>query len=389
MNQASQEKKDILQLESLPTELLTQILSTTDSAADLYALIRASPVAYRAFVSAKRVVLLNTVSQALGPVLRDAIAAALFTPTEVRTTQEYTAQAVNSIQKYEALPRMGRGLRAWALELPIESVFALVRANRDVQFFINEFEVLRLPPLRGIDPDAAVPLTLSERRRLAGSLFRHQFWNRIVSKGCKAYNDTDPVYRLFLGTSKPWERHQLADAHSLVCHIQERAFDFSPTCATQHCGICDGEGNRNMAITDSTVNAGGRHLRREVLPPGQTEFSNDQVRWMHTKLHRWRWLGFPFFDRARVERLKTRLPVYATGWLTVPPPPSEECRAECPEDLRPIGPRRVTQPVRRGGHVAGVPSLRPSGTIQPQPEHDQRQETVFYYAPASDSETES
>ncbi|KAK8066540.1 hypothetical protein PG997_013287 [Apiospora hydei] len=121
---------------SLPTELLLQILAI-DSAADLCALIRASPVAHRVFVSAKRVVLPNILSRALGPVLRDAVIATLSTPAESTSSKLH--------------PEI-RG----ALELPIESAFALVRVNRDVQFFTDEFELLRLPELRKLDPEAAV-----------------------------------------------------------------------------------------------------------------------------------------------------------------------------------------------------------------------------------------
>ncbi|GKT44323.1 uncharacterized protein ColSpa_04504 [Colletotrichum spaethianum] len=69
----------------------------------------------------------------------------------------------------------------------------------------------------------------------------------------------------------------------------------------------------------------GTLARREVLPAGQEDIMARQQIWMRQKLDQWRWLGFPFWDVARVEMLKTRLPVFETGWLTVAPPPDEEC----------------------------------------------------------------
>ena len=42
---------------------------------------------------------------------------------------------------------------------------------------------------------------------------------------------------------------------------------------------------------------------------------------MRGKLEKWRWVGFVFWDQARVELVKSQLPVYSTGWLTIAPPP--------------------------------------------------------------------
>ncbi|GAB1317120.1 F-box domain-containing protein [Madurella fahalii] len=70
----------------------------------------------------------------------------------------------------------------------------------------------------------------------------------------------------------------------------------------------------------------GWHARREVMPVGQADTTARQRIWMQQKLELWRWLGFVFWDRGRVELLKTRLPEYATGWLTVAPPPDGECK---------------------------------------------------------------
>ncbi|KAK7923476.1 hypothetical protein PG985_007547 [Apiospora marii] len=75
----------------------------------------------------------------------------------------------------------------------------------------------------------------------------------------------------------------------------------------------------------------GIQLPREVPAPGQQQGPDtvtiSQGVWMTFVLRRWRWLGFAFYDRARVERLKARMPAYSTGWLNRPWPSDEECRA--------------------------------------------------------------
>ena len=72
----------------------------------------------------------------------------------------------------------------------------------------------------------------------------------------------------------------------------------------------------------------GRHLLREILPAGQEDTTPRQRVWAREQLARWRWLGFFFWDRSRVELLKTRLPEYHTGWLAGPLPPDGSCVIE-------------------------------------------------------------
>ncbi|VUC35249.1 unnamed protein product [Clonostachys rosea] len=64
----------------------------------------------------------------------------------------------------------------------------------------------------------------------------------------------------------------------------------------------------------------GRHLFRKAVPPGQESLTALQTNWTRLIVRQWRWLGFMFWDRERVELLKSKLPEYATGWLTRPPP---------------------------------------------------------------------
>ncbi|CAG9948291.1 unnamed protein product [Clonostachys rosea f. rosea IK726] len=64
----------------------------------------------------------------------------------------------------------------------------------------------------------------------------------------------------------------------------------------------------------------GGDLFRETLPPGQENLTALQMNGTRLVVRQWRWLGFIFWDRERVELLKSKLPEYATGWLTRPPP---------------------------------------------------------------------
>lgn len=162
--------------------------------------------------------LLSIVATDLGPALRDAVAALLITPARVEYRREtYSEECEGIIHRYEALPRGDGGL-ASARGLAADAVVALVRANRSVQFFIDDFAACTLPELHKIHPDAAGSLTATERRRVARALLRHQVLARI---------DTGPeaaVIHKFCGLFRPWETHQLADAHSLLCNMVSRAF---------------------------------------------------------------------------------------------------------------------------------------------------------------------
>jgi hypothetical protein len=70
----------------------------------------------------------------------------------------------------------------------------------------------------------------------------------------------------------------------------------------------------------------GHQVHREVLREGQEDTTTLQRSWISENLDKWRWLGFVFWDRARVELLKTQMPVYETGWLKAAPPPDGELR---------------------------------------------------------------
>lgn len=72
----------------------------------------------------------------------------------------------------------------------------------------------------------------------------------------------------------------------------------------------------------------GRYTHREPPRPDDGDTDAYQRAWMGWQLDRWRWLGFAFWDQYRFEALKTRLRVYATGWLTTAQLSNEECKVE-------------------------------------------------------------
>jgi hypothetical protein len=424
--------------------VLVAILSAARSTTDLHALIRASPAVYKVFRSAKRALLVSIVTRDLGPALRDAVAATLITPLKTRCSEE----SERVIQQYEALLRSdGRGA---ARGLPYDAAVALVRVNRSVQFLVDEYAVSRLPELRKIHPDAAGPLTANERQRLAQAMLRHQVTTRINFDDCRPHGIAliDKFFSLF----RPWESHQLVDAHCFMNNMLWHAFRycerrhelrlFEPSLLVvpptpleiekdtaqrdlgalhrklvterdrvaadpgvvaeaewfprskppgmivrAHCKwlaagplptqvwddrvtkeqywrdelywredamppLVPADNDDNDDATAAPPFAWvdghggldcqrwGENVRRAVVPTGQDTTVRQRI-WMQEKLEKWRWLGFVFWDRARIELLKTRLPVYVTGWLTVAPPPDAEC--DLPEMVRGPPRRRVVR----------------------------------------------
>ncbi|KAK3290912.1 uncharacterized protein B0H64DRAFT_410914 [Chaetomium fimeti] len=106
----------------------------------------------------------------------------------------------------------------------------------------------------------------------------------------------------------------------------------------------------------------GDQVWREAWGGGEDETTRHQRGWARMNMDRWRWLGFVFWDRARVELLTTPTPTvpadglgwlaaaaYGTGWLAAAPPADEELRERYDRGRSP--PRRL--PRRRGNAATG------------------------------------
>lgn len=417
-------------LESLPSEVLMELMAALCSMADLRALISASPTFFRLFRSAKKEVLVNMVAWDLGAGLRDCIAATLITPNRLTYGDvEYAAKCRRVLDRYAALPGRDGGILA-ARGLSADEALALVWTNRSVQFFVDEYHASKVADLRRIHPDAAYPLTAGERRRIGQALLRHQVLARIQAGD--ALPAPAAVLRGFFALFRPWEMQQLADIHGFVCEmvweahrycheertagfragrrkttldaalcdlaalhkklLEERArlaadpglvertpevpFPFelemaghrtvsgrygflgagplprqvgADRVAEEHQGLRDDLYQREDEMPPLVFNRGddlndaappfgwvdahgglncqrwGRYVWREVIPAGQATTTGHQRDWMKYQLRRWRWCGFAFWDRARVELLKSRLPEYYTGFLASAPPPDTKC----------------------------------------------------------------
>ena len=344
------------------------------------------------------------------------------------------------------------------------AVLALLRLNHSVQYLTDQFAESRLPELRKRHPDAAGPLTPTERRRFARALLRHQVLARIeygggcllrVEAGEHLPRETAMMHR-FLGLFRPWETEQLAEAHAFLEAMAWRAFPPArglgwPRESDQP--VTESERKRDAAIYDlgnlhralvvaeerarataaaaepgasrtrarsaagsmvlsarfQFLRAGplpaqgggsycvasecrglrdelyrredampplvhadddaappfawvdahggldcqrwGNQARREVLQEGQEDTTGRQRIWIREYLDQWRWLGFVFWDRTRVELLKTRMPVYGTGWLKTAPPSDDELR-ELRQKVLSSRPE-PTRPSRRANRVGG------------------------------------
>lgn len=373
------------------------VLSCFTSTDDLYAAIHASPVVYNAFYAARKVVLVSMVAHDLGVAIRDAVAATQIATPDFKPTRG-SESIDEAIEQYKRLPR---GLDA-TRTLSFDGIVALVRINRDVQFFIDDFVAFILPDLRQMHPDAVRPLTSTERQRFAQAVLRHQVL------ACLDYNDhfsSDrgiPNLQKFLGLFRPWELQQLADAHGIVADAVQRANRYlwarrhPPREDHSKEAIKDVGLLRKDILADRERDPSIRTRRDEIAIPGglpqyfpnrffhllRGPLTNDMLarergpypipspvelyvredgspplvfheavdappfawvdgnagidcqRWggylrreirgdlpgvqqltMWAYMNWWRYFGFMFWDRGRVELLKTRRAEYATGWL--------------------------------------------------------------------------
>ncbi|KAK4118085.1 hypothetical protein N657DRAFT_651643 [Parathielavia appendiculata] len=128
--------------------------------------------------------------------------------------------------------------------------------------------------------------------------------------------------------------------------------------------VYEGDGNDDAAPPFAWVDGHGGldcqrwgdQVRREVVP-GEEEQEEEgtstarQRIWVRENRDRWRWLGFVFYDRRRVELLKTRIPVYETGWLTAAPPSDEELQESY--DKARLAQPKPTRPSRRANATRG------------------------------------
>ncbi|KAI1373678.1 hypothetical protein F4677DRAFT_214813 [Hypoxylon crocopeplum] len=398
-------------LESLPTDVLILIMSESNSWADLSSIIRASPLLFECFLSAKKTILLGIIANELGPVIRDAVALSLTEKLDWYQSGYY-AQADDAIQKYEQLPAGFNSVKS----ITMDHVISMIHISRTIRFFVYLFSSSRLLYMHSA---LAKPLSATERQRVSQALIRYQLLMRI-HPGADRGEKEALIYKKFFGLFDGWEMEQLAEAHVFIYRIcgvlttpkvigRHRAppplpayspiddglYDlsalrrkilelcaiepelFNRICAELQTGIHHSYGSYLSFLGQShglpTLNAVvgtfsvtqddrirmeqairdrddlyDQERQKPVLVAGESatdppyawvdalnglnccRWGKDLPRnppsgatahqqiYVHKKMATWRWMGFVFWDRERVEILKTRFPAflgYQTGWL--------------------------------------------------------------------------
>ncbi|KAJ2993037.1 hypothetical protein NUW58_g1968 [Xylaria curta] len=198
------EKGQTSLIESLNTDALAEVMSACYSLEDLRALIHASPVLYRGFLSAKRTILLNMVEEDLGPGIRDAVGFVLIGKLDTNTSSErFREQIKQAVRRYAALPA-GRMAVSSATD---GHIIKIIQINRAVQFFARGYITARLY-LTQFEGGASN----SERLRISCAIIRHQFLTTLRPQGDWKGEGTYMFHNLF----QAWEIQQIAMVHSFI-----------------------------------------------------------------------------------------------------------------------------------------------------------------------------
>ena len=240
-------------LASLSTELLYEILNQLSSLRDLYALIRASALFYRAFLSTKSSILSRILQNAIHPdVLPDVLAAAraseivklIRSRSQSEDDDELIRQrTIDFLNEYRAHPNnyQPANIDNQALLIP------LCRLYSSVEFFLDDFtskalSALQNPLLLPYGPhsckssseidslDSLASLSTIERGRLQRAFFRFEIYRKVFHIA-EEPRGLDPLFSeieqadLFLPLFAPWEIEELACVNQYLMNTLESVFD--------------------------------------------------------------------------------------------------------------------------------------------------------------------
>ena len=198
-------------LETLPSEISIAIMSIVDSPDDLSSLIRASPIIYHRFASARQSILAGQLVSSLGPAIKDAV---ICSSSRKLIPVEQPTIAVETVRRYRQGPS---DESQWGIGLDMDLVVRMIRLNRAVQYFVAFYGDLRFRHLEGSGVDCTWPMSASERHRIARGLLRYQI---IVDLNCWRARPDPAIRDLFyggpLGLFEPWEMEQISLAHQLL-----------------------------------------------------------------------------------------------------------------------------------------------------------------------------
>ncbi|KAJ3474648.1 hypothetical protein NLG97_g9750 [Lecanicillium saksenae] len=213
-------------LENLCPDALITVLSACESFADLASFIRASPLLLHTFLAAKSTVLLEVVSNILGPATRDAafLAMAVEFPDSL-SNEGLNAQIDEVILAYKARLRVTSPPWAWATTEDI--AVAMVHITRIAELWVDIYAYIHFRRFEDeIDQSPRYPrfphkpqLSWTERGRLAQAVLRQQIVTLIAGGPSRSPQHYLRVGRAMAPLFHPWEWHQISDINAFFSDV--------------------------------------------------------------------------------------------------------------------------------------------------------------------------
>ncbi|KAK4115513.1 hypothetical protein N656DRAFT_842373 [Canariomyces notabilis] len=201
-------------LNELSVDIVINILSASNTLADLSALIHASPFLYNCFLLAKASILRTVITNELGPAVRDAFVLA---NTDMLTNLDFETKLDKAVKDYHRHHLAENA--PWVTGIDAHTAAKMARLTRTVLFFVDIYTRVRLAYFRERSDDESVdwPATLTERRRIAQALLR---WQTVINMRGDAMWEEWAMYESFLAKVVPlFESWELAQISDMDCFI--------------------------------------------------------------------------------------------------------------------------------------------------------------------------
>lgn len=216
-------------LECMNFDSLATILSACDSVTDLASFIHASPVVFKAFLSAKPAVLLQVATTVLGPVTRDAalLATSKPFPTDYSNKAELESHVDTAVKGY--YHRLRVVAPPWVKTVDADTAHSLARITRTAESWVDIFGYFHCRRFKySMDPlgkDCVFPhkprLSQMERRRIAQAVVRQQLIRRttggnyhFIQQYLEKGTSITPLFHA-------WEWQQVSDMNSFLGALLE------------------------------------------------------------------------------------------------------------------------------------------------------------------------
>ncbi|KAI0162087.1 hypothetical protein GGR57DRAFT_453110 [Xylariaceae sp. FL1272] len=308
------EREPTCLIESQPIDVHVALMSECASLEDLSAIIHASPILYRSFLTAKRTILLALLVRDLGPGIRDAVALALIDNLD-SDHQAYVEQAEQAIQQYLDLPPAMFATK----KVSTDTVAKMVQINRTIQFWTDFYASTALTRVQSRRATGSYPITLHERHRIAQALLRYQTMMNICPVnstnhgGLRGGRDLGGLRRSFFGMFPAWQMEQVYEIHVFLHKFKPtdngiRGLDY-------HSQVYSLEHVRAMHTRDlQDIIAYRRRICAEASVPQLRRYNNiDKFNWSSTDSHdaAWIWMSgshhFPTIPAAPLSSLSQHL----------------------------------------------------------------------------------